>query len=457
MKNKAMIGFPKKYTDVSEYAQSLRKGTLTPRNMERFLKSQLAWHEEKGFPHRKTEGWRHFPFQKILKAGYVLETFPEWKEKATVSTLYPNAIVLKMQNGRPILPEKPEGFSVVSWQDALKGKENLPSEIKTFVFQALQNKREGLCPLNNALALNGLVIVVEEKLKRPLEIQYSYHTPTEKQEKSAADNLRNFIFLQENAQAQIMEIFYGSGLKNFPILLNLQTDAFVGKKAHLEFIRLDRGEEKNTFFNHFFCELSPEAKAHLFTLSLRSGTSRFLTHLFQQEKSVSEIRGLSILGGGRHTEHQVTTEHLGEKGMSHQFYQSLLFQSARHVFRGMTRIEKPAQKTEAQQLNRNLILGDRALAVSAPELDIKADDVKACHGSSTSSLEENRALLFYLQSRGITPRQALSLILSSLIKETFSPLKPNTQQVLETLIWDHLQSLEPSFVENKPGSYIPPV
>ena len=418
-------------------------------NVKQFLQNQLTWHEKKGFPHKKTEGWGHFPFQKILKTGYVFSEFP--KEKSAISSIYSDPIVLKVHNGIPALPEKPVGFSVLSWKDILRGKQRLPAEIKNFISQALQSKREGLCPLNNALALNGLILVVEKNLKTPLEIQYSYNTPAETQAESGADNLRNFIFLRDNSQAQIMETFYGNSPKNVPILLNLQTDVFVGKKASLEFIRLDQGKEKDAFFSHFFCELSAEAKANLFTLSLHSGTSRFLTHLFQQEKSLSEILGLSILGGGRHTEHQVTAEHLGEEGRSHQFYQSLLFQSARHVFRGMTRIEKAAQETEARQLNRNLILGDRALAVSAPELDIKADDVKASHGSSTSSLEENRSLLFYLQSRGIKPRQALNLILSSLIKETFSPLSPNSQQILETLVWNHLQSLEPSFIENKSG------
>lgn len=439
-----MIGFPKKYTNISEYAQFKRKEDVLPVNVQQFLKSQLKWHEEIGFPHKKMEEWRHFPFQKILKAGYVFSEFPDEKEQNVTSSVYPNSVVLKIQNGIPILPKKQEGFSVFNWKDMLKGKDFLPPKIKGFIFQSLQNKRKGLCPLNNALALNGLIIIVEKKLKRPLEIQYSYTS----MENPLADNLRNFIFLKENTEAQIMESFYGSDSKDSSVLLNMQTDAYIEEKARLEFICLDQGQEKDTFFNHFFCEMSPEARANLFTLSLQSGTGRFLTHLFQKEKSISEIRGLSLLGGGRHAEHQVTAEHLGEEGMSHQFYQSLLFQSARHVFKGMIRIKKSAQKTETQQLNRNLILGERALAVSAPELDIKADDVKAHHGSSTSSLEENRSLLFYLQSRGIKTSQALNLLLSSLIKETFSPLSLNARQVLEPLIQDHLQFLQPSFIKS---------
>ena len=417
-------------------------------NVEQFFKSQLTWHEEKGFPHRKTEGWRHFPFQKVLKAGYTFSEFPDEKEQSAAVSIYPNSIVLKVQNGVPVLPEKSEGFSVFSWKEALKGKKVLPPQIKDFVFQSLQNKREGLCSLNNALAFNGLIIVVEKSLPQPLEIQYSYHSS---QEKSPADNLRNFIFLQKNARVQVLETFYGSVSENSSVLLNLQTDVSIEKKASLEFICLDQGKEKDAFFNHFYCKMSAEAKANLFTLSLQSGTSRFLTHLLQKEKSISEIRGLSLLGGGKHTEHQVTAEHLGKEGRSHQFYQSLLFQSARHIFKGMTRIKKAAQKTEAQQLNRNLILGERALAVSAPELDIKADDVKANHGSSTASLEENHALLFYLQSRGIKTPQALNLLLSSLIKETFSPLSPNTRRVLEPLIQDHLRFLQPSLIKNSTG------
>ena len=390
------------------------------------------------------EGWRYFPFQKILKAGYVLSDFSKQKEENALPPVHSNSVVLRIQNGIPFLPEKLSGFSVFNWKEVLQGRQVLPEEIKTFIFQSLQKEREGVCPLNNALALNGLVIVVEEKLKQPLEIQYIYHSP---KENPSADNLRNFIFLRDQAQAQITEVFYGSDFsKPSSLLLNLQTDCFVGKGAELEFVRLDQGGEQDTYLNHFFCELSAEAKACIFTLSLCSGTSRYLTHIFQKKKSISEIRGLSALGGARHTEHQVTAEHLEEGGESCQFFQSLLFQSARHIFTGMTRIKKPAQKTDARQLNRNLILGEKASAVSAPELDIKADDVQARHGSSTSSLEESHALLFYLQSRGINLSQALNLILSSLIKETFSPLEKRTRILLESLAMDHLKSLKPSLV-----------
>ena len=438
-----MIGFPKNFTDVSEYARFRKKRIVPPADVEQFLQTQLKRHEEKGFPHKKLEEWRYFPFQKIQKAGYIFSDFPEQKEKLKIPPLHPSAIIVKIQNGIPVLPKISKGFSVFSWKEVLEGKKDLPPEIKSFVFKSMESQREGLCPLNNALGLNGLVILITKPLKQPLEIHYSYHTP---QDQSSADNLRNFIFLQEKCQAQIIETFYGNeSPESSSVLLNLQTDAFIGKEACLEFIRLDQGQEKDTYLNHFFCEMSPKAKASLFTLSLQSGTSRFLTHLFQKEKSVSEIHGLSLLGDGKYTDHQVTAEHLGEEGISRQFYQSLLFQSARHIFKGMTRIEKPAQKTDAQQLNRNLILGERAVAVSAPELDIKADDVKACHGSSTSSLEENRALLFYLQSRGIQLSYALNLLLSSMIKEAFPPLDFNTSPLLETLTLNHLQSLQPSF------------
>ena len=140
-----MIGFPKKYTDISEYAGRRRKGTGSPPDLEPFLKNQIKWHEEKGFPHKKTEGWRHFPFQKILKAGYVLEKFPEEAEKPADSHC-PDALVLKVQNGRPILPEKPEGFFALPWGDVLKGKEILPPEIKSFVFSGPSAQKRGPLP-----------------------------------------------------------------------------------------------------------------------------------------------------------------------------------------------------------------------------------------------------------------------------------------------------------------------
>ena len=439
-----MIGFPKKFTDAEECFRFRQKHIPLSRELGPFLEKQALRHDKQGWPDKKTEGWERFPFQKIRKGNYTLledERFPKSETDHGVS-FDPSSLVVRVPNGAPIRFPNQNGLSVFSWKDVIEGKSVLSPEVKEFVFQSLKREREGLCPLNSALSLNGLVIVVEKPWDRAVEIQYS--CPSVKGGNPAL-NLRNFVFIRDQAKARIIEVFHGNE-SGSSVLLNTQMDCFAGTGADLEWIRLDRGGERDVFLNHLFCELSDSATARFFTLSLSGGVSRWLTGLFQKRKSVSEIKGLSVLGGRRHTEHKVIASHQEAGGESRQLYRSLLFQSACHVFNGMIQISKSAQKTSAFQLNRNLILGDKALAVSCPKLDIKADDVKAHHGAVTSSLEESRSLLFYLQSRGMNAEQALELILSALVKESFSSLNPTIRPLLESLVFDHLSVLQSSGV-----------
>ena len=419
-----MIGFPKNFTDISDCIHKRQsQGFISKNQTEAFLK-QGNLYLQKGLPHHKTEGWKHFPFTRIDKLNYI---FSEDKE-APVQT-YPSLnkegmVTLRVINGKLQTPVETQGFSVFHWKDILSDKVKLDSEIKQRINQALTKDRNSLCYLNNALSLNGLILVVEENLKKPLDIQYIHSLD---EEGYRGLNLRSFIFVRKGCKAQVLESFYGSkhSAKNKNLLVNLQTDGFLESYSSLHYVRLDQGEDKDVQFNQFFGHLEAHSKIYSVTLSLNSEVNRYLTEISQKEHSESCVKGLSILNNKKYTNHKVSISHLAESSKSSQWYQSLLFHSAQHIFNGKIHIAREAQKTDAQQLNKNYLLGDKAYAVSCPELQVLADDVKASHGAFISSLEENRDMFFYLQARGLSKLQALNLILSSLVKEAFSVLDEN--------------------------------
>ena len=170
-----------------------------------------------------------------------------------------------------------------------------------------------------------------------------------------------------------------------------------------------------------------------------SGLSRYETYLKQNKKARSEVRGLSLVDKRRLAEHRVCVSHLEEEGFSNQLYQSLVFDSAKHIFHGLIHIAREAQKTEAYQLNRNLLLGERAFCVSCPELDVLADDVQAQHGASVSSLKESKEILFYLQSRGLSYKKSLELVLSDAVWRLLSVMGENIKSALLPLILNNLK------------------
>ena len=434
-----MIGLPKKFDDVSQYVQLKHKNFSFKGDVGEFIKKQGDSCRELNFFNSKTQDWRYFPLQKLKKAGYILpeKTSLFSKKVSSDSLFYSDAIVLNIKD----LPfsSKKEGISVLSWNDILQEKQSLDPHIKEKIFQSLKKKKENLCYLNNVLAFNGFILIIEKSLEKPIEIQYSFENLKEKHQ---IENLRSFIFVNKGCKAQVTEIFCGSKTekkdKENSLFFNLQTDCFIEEKGRLEYIRLDQGQSKDVQFNHLFCDLEKQAQGSFFTLNLNSGISRYSTSVLQKQESSCEVKGLSFLKEKKHSSHKVIVRHLEEKGFSRQYYQSILLDSAQHIFNGVIQIDKKAQKVDSHQLNKNLILGDKAFSVSSPKLSIEADDVKACHGSTTSSLNENKALLFYLKSRGLDSFEALHLLLSSFMREPFSSLNTDTQKLIENLLFNHL-------------------
>lgn len=414
-----MIGFPKNPTEFSNFIKKREtQGFISKNKTKKFL-DQGSVYLKQGLPHFKTEGWRYFPFNKIKKTDYIFsEEIKETlfsKEKFEkikgVKTLF-------VVNGEVQAHSAIKGLSLFSWNDFITEKVKLDSKFEKQINESITKQRDSLCALNNALSLNGLILVIEEDLECPIEIRYIQNL---KEQGHRALNLRSFIFVKKNAKATVLESFYGSLYSsNKNLLFNLQTDGFLESHSDLKYIRFDQGEGSDVQFNQFFAHLEPKAKINSITLSFNSGVSHYLSHIHEEESAEATVKSLSILGEKKHVDHKVTVFHSDKNSKSSQWYQSLLFDSSQHIFNGKIHIDQKAQKSDAKQMNKNYLLGSKSHAVSLPELQVLADDVKAFHGASVSSPEENQDMIFYLQSRGLSRAQALSLILSGLIKEALS-------------------------------------
>ena len=443
-----MIGFPKNYTEVSAALQEGQKKGFFSKSgaILKCLENQALYYRESGLPHRKQEEWRYFPFERVLKSEY---QFPEMTNGKGASfsgkespPVLKDATVLTIKNGQIPDDFKMEGLKVFSWREFLKGGAELEKEQSEKMLAVLGEKRDFLASVNNLFSREGLILSVEDNLKRPLEIQFLQDSCL--WQKTLP--FRLFIFIKENCRADMIQTFYGSGLAvdddslKKSLWLHLQTDCFLEKKASLNYIHLDQGHERDICFQQFFGDMDEEAEGCFLTISLRSGLSRYETYLNQKKKSRAEVRGLSLVDKKRLAEHRVSVSHQEGESFSNQLYQSLVFDSAKHIFHGLIHIAKEAQKTEAYQLNRNLLLGERAFSVSCPELNVLADDVQAHHGASVSSLEESKEVLFYLQSRGLSYRKSLELVLSDAVWRLFSPIKENIKNSLLPLVLNDLKS-----------------
>jgi Fe-S cluster assembly protein SufD len=120
------------------------------------------------------------------------------------------------------------------------------------------------------------------------------------------------------------------------------------------------------------------------------------------------LNGLYLGNGSQHVDHFTTIDHAKPSGASREYFHGILDDKARGVFRGRVIVRRDAQKTDARQTNRNLLLSRDSEADSRPQLEIHADDVKCTHGATVGPLDEEK--VFYMRSRGIDEASAKGLL-----------------------------------------------
>ncbi|MGB0124369.1 MAG: Fe-S cluster assembly protein SufD [Silvibacterium sp.] len=155
------------------------------------------------------------------------------------------------------------------------------------------------------------------------------------------------------------------------------------------------------------------------------------------------INGLFIGDDHQHLDNYMLVEHVSPRCGSHQFYNGILSGSAHGVFHGRIIVHKDAQKTDAKQTNRNLLLSDDAQIDTKPQLEIYADDVKCTHGATIGQIDENA--LYYLRSRGIDESSARELLLFAFAGECLGRIRSGpAREHIERIVHQSLPEGTPS-------------
>ena len=255
---------------------------------------------------------------------------------------------------------------------------------------------------------------------------------------------RNLIVLEEGAQATLVEDFRGDGR----YLVCPVTEIHAGAGAVLEHHKVQ--DESLQAWHLGGVRLRQDRDSRVRAHLLSSGGLLARTDLFallDGEGVECDLNGLTLVGDGQLGDQHIRVEHAKPHGTSRQLFKGVLQGKSRLVFDGLIQVRQDAQKTNASQNNRNLLLSRQALANSNPRLEILADDVKCNHGSSSGFLDPDA--LFYLRSRGIGESEARAMLVyafanDSIERITLTPLR----QRLEALL---TQRLCPAGGERRPS------
>jgi len=290
---------------------------------------------------------------------------------------------------------------------------------------------DAFCALNTAFAEDGAFVhirrgtVVEHPIYA-LFVSTASDTP-------AMNHPRNLFVIEEESQAAIVEDYVSFGAAG-RVLSNTATELVVRDGAVVSHYMIERENTEAFNISTLRIEQGRNANVASHSVLLGGGIVRNNVHPFLAgEGAECLINGLFVGSGRQHLDNYMLVEHASPHCGSRQFYNGILDDHAHGVFHGRIIVHKDAQKTDAKQTNRNLLLSDDAQIDTKPQLEIYADDVKCTHGATIGQIEENA--LFYLRSRGIDEASARKLLLLAFASECLDRMKEESvRSRIEVLI-----------------------
>jgi Fe-S cluster assembly protein SufD len=242
----------------------------------------------------------------------------------------------------------------------------------------------------------------------------------------AAQYYRALIVLEPGARATFVEEFT-SDAEGY---LNVVVELVVGDGAKLEYVTAQEHESGTRQFGTHRATVGRDAELDWVAIGLGGSRakSRMESYLAEQGANV-KVTGAYFLRDGEHADYDTTQEHAAPNTTSDLFFKGVLADSARAVWRGVIRVDRGAQRTDAYQENRNLLLSRDAHADSIPGLEIEANDVRCTHGATVGQIDKLQ--LFYLMSRGLSRAEAEQVV----VRGFFQPIldRIESEEVREAL------------------------
>lgn len=362
-----------------------------------------------GFPTTKNEEWKYTNVLPIMKNKF---HFASGKLNLTEEDIRPfnlcakDSVQLVFENGcfnqaLSRIPELAKGIiigNLASYCDHPVVKEHLAKHASY--------KQASFVALNTAFVNEGAFIYLPDntELEQCVHLMYVHDT------RSSAVVIypRNLIVTGKNSRVKIAETYHSIG-EVHPGLTNSVTEIIVGESSTVEF---DKIQHENSNSNHISHTEALQSKSSVFnicTVTLGGNIVRNNLHIqLQGEYCETHLNGLYITQQTQLVDNHTLVDHAKPNCVSNELYKGILDDHSQGVFNGKVMVRQDAQKTNAYQSNKNILLSDDASINSKPQLEIFADDVKCSHGATTGKLDEEA--LFYLRSRGIGEKEAKAFL-----------------------------------------------
>lgn len=295
--------------------------------------------------------------------------------------------------------------------------------------------KDGINAFNTAFVQDAVFIHVK-KGQVPEHPIYIYNI-TDARSVNILSQPRSLVHISENAQVQLVETYTTIGLEES--FTNQVMEIIVEKDATLEYYKIQNDADHTNQVSTTHIRQTGKSYIHTVTISLSGGIVRNnLNTILEAEHCEAHLYGLYFQRGQSHIDNHTVVDNVKPNCFSNELYKGIIDDNATGVFNGKIFVQPQAQKTNAYQSNKNVLLSDAASVNSKPQLEIFADDVKCSHGCTVGRLNEEG--LFYLQSRGISEKIARSLLLHAFAVDILEHIKPEpVRKYVDRLISERLE------------------
>jgi len=372
-----------------------------------------------GIPNRKSEEYKYVNMELALKGDFVFAGSKKVSAEQVASVSFlKDAVVVVIENGifnltLSKINSLPKGLEIT----------NISESTSIEAFQNHFSKyadvnADTFIALNTALASGGVFVHVNKSavIESPIHVIHIASVS-----ENTILNPRNLIVVEENAQITIVEsyVVVDSSAKAFN---NALTEIVIEASAIVDHYKIQDEKDNGNLISTTQAVQKKQSvfSTHTFTLS-GALVRNNLNMVLDGEYIESHLNGLYLTNGNQVVDNHTLVDHQKPNCNSNELYKGIIEDKSSATFNGKIYVRKDAQKTNAFQSNKNILLSDDGTINTKPQLEIYADDVKCSHGTSTGKLDEDK--IFYLRARGLSEASAKKLLMHAFASEVVGTIK----------------------------------
>lgn len=420
---------------------SMRIGRNDSPRIAALRKEAIGVFAGKGFPHTKLEKWRNTDLSKVLDHAYAFPLESNLTDvdlnKVFKCDVPGFATYMVAQfNGwfvdRGIaMKQADEGVIVCSLAEAFVKHANL---VESHFGKYAAVGENSLTALNTAFTQDGVFIYVPDNVvvEEPVQMVNLINTSD-----GVFLQTRNLVVLGRNSSLRLVQC--DDSIDNHVGFINSVTEVFIGDNASLDHYKLQNKNDHSALINNIYFQLEADAKLSTNAISLNGGLIRNEANVLMNGRGGhADIMGVYLMDRNQHIDNQVFVDHAQPDCSSTEMFKGILDDHASGVFNGHILVRRDAQRTNAYQNNKNILISDKAVIDTKPFLEIYADDVKCSHGATVGQLDSEA--MFYLRSRGIGMENARMLLMYAFAAEIVNKISiPQLQLRIDDLVKKRLR------------------